>query len=215
LKKKLIVRELIKLAITAASKTLHEQHANNCRGTLLRLCDCHASTTKEKLLLTIDELNTQICNCRKCRLWQCAKHAVPGEGPQNARLMLVGQNPGAEEDKIGKPFMGRAGKFLNKVLAQNGINRHEIFITNIVKHVTPQNRKPLLDEVEACTPYLTKQINLVKPKVVVLMGAVAWQTPKVQGIEYVETVHPSAAMRFTKMRKRFLEDFKQLKKRVV
>jgi len=128
--------------------------------------------------------------------------------------MLVGQNPGAEEDKKGKPFVGRAGKFLNKVLAQNGLNREEIFITNIVKHVTPQNRKPLPDEVESCAPYLTRQISLIKPKVVVLMGAVAWQTPRVEGAEYFETVHPSAAMRFTKMRKRFEEDFKQLKKQL-
>jgi uracil-DNA glycosylase len=72
----------------------------------------------------------------------------------------------------------------------------------------------LPDEIQACTPYLTAQINLIKPKVVVLMGAVAWQTPKVEGTEYVETVHPSAAMRFTKMRKRFLHDFAALKKRI-
>ena len=126
--------------------------------------------------------------------------------------MLVGQNPGAEEDKTGRPFVGRAGKFLNKVLAKNCINREEVFVTNIVKHVTPQNRKPLPDEIEACVPYLTAQINLIKPKTVVLMGAVAWQTPKAEGVKYVETVHPSAAMRFTKMRKRFEEDFGQLKK---
>lgn len=160
----------------------------------------------------LDELGEQIRKCRKCRLWQCSIQAVPGEGPQNARLMLVGQNPGAEEDKKGKPFVGRAGKFLNKVLTQNGLNRDEIFITNIVKHLTPQNRKPLQDEVEACAPFLTCQINQIKPKVVVLMGAVAWQTPRVEGADYFETVHPSAAMRFTKMRKRFEEDFRQLKK---
>ena len=164
--------------------------------------------------MTLDELNEQIRKCRKCRLWQSAKNAVPGEGPQSARLMLVGQNPGAEEDKTSKPFVGRAGKFLNKVLTQNGLNRDEIFITNIVKHLTLQNRKPLPDEVEACVPYLRQQINLVKPKVVVLMGAVAWQTPREEGPEYFETVHPSAAMRFTKMRKRFEEDFRQLKKQL-
>jgi len=169
-------------------------------------------TQQQVKSLNLDDLNAQINNCRKCRLWQCAKHAVPGEGPPNARLMLVGQNPGAEEDKTGKPFVGRAGKFLNKVLTENGINREEVFVTNIVKHATPQNRKPLQDEIQACTPYLTAQINLVKPKVVVLMGTVAWQTPRMNGKEYVETVHPSAAMRFTKMRKRFLEDFKELKK---
>jgi DNA polymerase len=126
--------------------------------------------------------------------------------------MLVGQNPGSEEDKTGKPFVGRAGKFLNKVLAKNGINREEVFVTNIVKHLTPQNRKPLPDEIAACAPYLTAQINLIEPEVVVLMGTVARQSPRVGCTEYVETVHPSAAMRFTKMRKRFEEGFAQLKK---
>jgi uracil-DNA glycosylase family 4 len=125
--------------------------------------------------------------------------------------MLVGQNPGAEEDKTGKPFVGRAGKFLNKVLAKNGINREELFVTNLVKHVTPKNRKPLPDEIAACAPYLEAQVNVIKPKIVVLMGAVAWQAPRVKGVKYVETYHPSAAMRFTKMRKKFEEDFRVLK----
>jgi DNA polymerase len=125
--------------------------------------------------------------------------------------MLVGQNPGAEEDKTGKPFVGRAGKFLNKVLAKNGINREGLFVTNLVKHVTPKNRKPLPDEIAACAPYLEAQVNAIRPKIVVLMGTVAWQAPRVKGIKYVETYHPSAVMRFTKMRKRFEEDFRVLK----
>ena len=161
--------------------------------------------------MTLNELNEQIRNCRKCRLWQCAKTAVPGEAPATAKVMLVGQNPGAEEDKTGRPFVGRAGKFLNKVLIENGINREEVFVTNVVKHVTPNNRKPFPDEVEACLPYLITQIKEIKPKIVVLMGAVAWQTPRLEGLEYVETYHPSAAMRFSKIRKKFEEDFATLK----
>jgi uracil-DNA glycosylase len=157
------------------------------------------------------DLNEQIMHCRKCRLWKDAKQAVLGEGPLNAQIMLVGQNPGAEEDKTGRPFVGRAGKFLNKVLEANGIKREEVFITNIVKHTSPQNRKPLPDEIEACAPYLTEQIKLIKPRIVVLMGKVAWQATRVGGVTYIETVHPSAAIRFTKMRKRFLEDFAALK----
>jgi uracil-DNA glycosylase len=159
-----------------------------------------------------EQLNTQIKNCRKCRLWQTAKNAVPGEGPVNAEVMLVGQNPGAEEDETGKPFVGRAGKYLNKILAKKGIFREELFVTNIVKHASPNNRKPLHDEVATCSSYLEKQIKVIKPKLVVLMGTVAWQTPRVEGIKYIETVHPSAAMRFTKMRKRFEEDFEAVKK---
>ena len=164
--------------------------------------------------MTLEDVNERLKNCRKCRLWQGAKHAVPGEGPANAKVMLVGQNPGAEEDKTGKPFIGRSGKFLNKVLAENGIRREDVFITNIVKHLSPENRKPMPDEIEACTPYLEEQIKTIKPKIVVLMGKVAWQAPKVEGVTYVETVHPSAAMRFTNMRKRFEEDFSALKKRL-
>jgi uracil-DNA glycosylase family 4 len=161
--------------------------------------------------LALKQLDEQIKTCRKCRLWQGAKNGVPGEGPFNAKVMLVGQNPGAEEDKTGRPFVGRAGKFLNKVLAKNGIIREEVFVTNIVKHLSPNNRKPLPDEIAACAPYLEAQVNAVKPKIVVLMGAVAWQAPRVEGVKYVETCHPSAAMRFTKMRKKFEEDFSGLK----
>ena len=164
--------------------------------------------------MKLEQLNEQIKNCRKCRLWQGAKNAVPGEGPLDAKVMLVGQNPGAEEDKTGRPFVGRAGKFLNKVLAKNGFNREDLFITNIVKHTSPKNRKPLPDEIAACAPYLEEHIKIIKPKIVVLMGTVAWQAPRVEGVEYVETYHPSAAMRFTKMRKRFEEDFSALKNRL-
>ncbi len=163
--------------------------------------------------MALDKLKSQICKCRKCRLWKEAKNAVPGEGPLNAKVMLVGQNPGAEEDKTGKPFVGRAGKFLNRILTENGFNREKLFITNLVKHTSPKNRKPLPDEIATCAPYLFEQTKTIKPKLVVLMGTVAWQAPRIDGIEYVETVHPSAAMRFTKMRKRFLEDFSKLKKR--
>lgn len=160
------------------------------------------------------ELNQQICNCRKCRLWQGARNAVPGEGPQNAQLMLVGQNPGAEEDRTGRPFIGRSGNFLEKTLAENGIKREEIFITNIVKHVTPKNRKPYADEIQACIPYLTRQINLIKPKKIVLIGAAARETPREDGITYFEIVHPAAALRFTKMRNKFTEQIAALAKKL-
>ena len=164
--------------------------------------------------MALEILNQQIYICRKCRLWQGAKHAVPGEGPITAKVMLVGQNPGAEEDETGRPFVGRAGKFLNKVLAENGIKREELFVTNIVKHVTPQNRKPFADEVAACVPYLTTQINIIKPKIIVLLGASARETPRVEGMDYIEVIHPSAAMRFKNMSERFREQIAALAKRL-
>jgi len=162
----------------------------------------------------LEELNYQIYACRKCRLWQGAKHGVPGEGPLNARVMLVGQNPGADEDELGRPFVGRAGKFLTKILAENGIKREDVFITNIVKHVSPKNRKPFADEVAACLPYLTAQISTIKPKTIVLLGASAKDAPRVEGIEYLEIVHPSAAMRFNKMREKFKRQIAELTKRM-
>jgi uracil-DNA glycosylase len=164
--------------------------------------------------MSLEELNYQIYGCRKCRLWQGAKHGVPGEGPLNSKVMLVGQNPGEIEDETGRPFVGRAGKFLTKVLAENGIKREELFITNIVKHISPQNRKPFADEIAACVPYLTMQINVIKPKIIVLLGATAKETPRLEGIEYIEVIHPSAAMRFGKMRAKFQKQIAELAKRI-
>ena len=128
---------------------------------------------------------------------------MPGEGPLNAKVMVIGQNPGADEDGTGRPFVGRAGKFLTKTLTEFGIKREDVFITNIVKHVSPENRKPYPDEVTACLPYLMEQISFIKPKIIVLLGASAKEAPRVAGIEYVEVIHPSAAMRFTNMREKF------------
>jgi DNA polymerase len=160
--------------------------------------------------LAFEDLNFQVYNCKKCRLWQGAKHGVPGEGPLNAKVMLIGQNPGADEDETGRPFVGRAGKYLTKTLAEYGIKREDVFITNIVKHVSPENRKPYPDEVAGCLPYLNVQISLIKPKIIVLLGASAKETPRLEGIKYIQIIHPSAAMRFTKMREKFREQIAEL-----
>jgi DNA polymerase len=164
--------------------------------------------------MSLEELNNQIRNCKKCRLYLTAKNAVPGEGPQDAKIMIVGQNPGADEDETGRPFVGRAGKFLTKTLAEFGIKRETIYITNIVKHTSPANRKPYHDEVATCLPYLQNQIKLIQPKIVVLLGASAKETPRVEGIEYFEVVHPSAAMRCTKMREKYRAQISELAKRI-
>jgi uracil-DNA glycosylase len=162
----------------------------------------------------MEEINLAVYTCRKCRLHQGAKHGVPGEGPIDAKVIFVGQNPGAEEDEVGRPFVGRAGKYLTKTLAEFGVKRESLYITNIVKHTSPQNRKPYPDEVEACLPYLIEQIGIIKPKIIVLLGASAKDTPRVEGIEYFEVVHPSAAMRFTKMREKFRAQIAELAKRI-
>jgi uracil-DNA glycosylase len=164
--------------------------------------------------MSMEELNLQIYSCKKCRLWQSAKHSVPGEGPSNAKVMFVGQNPGTDEDELGRPFVGRAGKYLTKTLLEYGIKREEIFITNIVKHVSPQNRKPFDDEVRACLPFLVAQIKFVEPEIIVLLGASAKETPRIEGIEYIQVIHPSAAMRFTKMREKFRQQIAELANRL-
>ncbi len=125
--------------------------------------------------------------------------------------MLIGQNPGKEEVKQGRPFVGKAGKFLDEILRQKGIDRKGLFITNVVKEPTPDNRKPTAREIEYWIPYLEQEITRVSPRVIVLMGTVAWKTPRIEGIKYLETYHPAAAMRFSKARKRFEEDFENLR----
>jgi len=199
--------------LLAPVKAKQELDYRNNSAIFLRLCDCVNPTTRRRNL-SIEELNFQIYACKKCRLWQGAKHSVPGEGPLNAKIMLIGQNPGAEEDETGRPFVGRAGKFLTKVLAENGIKREDLFITNIVKHLSPQNRKPYADEVEACLPYLATQVSIIKPKIIVLLGASAKDTPRYDGIEYVQIFHPSAAMRFTNMREKFKTQIVELSKQI-
>ena len=139
---------------------------------------------------------------------------MPGEGPTNAKVMLIGQNPGANEDEVGRPFVGRSGKFLNQVLAENGLKREDFFITSIVKHVSPKNRKPFPDEVAACLPYLTAQISIIRPKIIVLLGESAKSTPRFEGIDYIEVIHPSAAMRFKKMKDKFQVQIAELAKRI-
>lgn len=158
--------------------------------------------------MTLKSIHQKIKKCTKCRLKFF--NAVPGEGPKNAQIMLVGQNPGKKEDETGKPFQGRAGKYLNLVLEKNSIDRTKLFITSIVKHKTPNNRKPKKDEIKACTPYLEEQIKAIAPEVVVLMGKFAQKAKRLPGIKYIETYHPAAAMRFPGIRKKFEKDFKAL-----
>jgi uracil-DNA glycosylase len=164
--------------------------------------------------MSIEDLSVQVYRCQKCRLWKDAKHGVPGEGPINAKVMVVGQNPGKEEDEVGRPFIGRAGKHLTKTLAEFGIKRDDLYITNIVKHTSPENRKPFPDEVAACLPYLIAQIRIIQPKIIVLLGASAKECPRLSGVEYVEIIHPSAAMRFTKMNEKFRLQIAELAKKL-
>lgn len=157
----------------------------------------------------LQELGDEIKTCPKCRLAETRTHAVPGEGSPRAGVMFVGEGPGENEDKTGRPFVGQAGKFLNGLLEKAGIARDEVFITNIVKCRPPNNRVPLDDEVEACSDYLMAQIAVIEPKFVIPLGGAALKTllgPNLKitqarckvfrksGILYIPLYHPAAAL---------------------
>lgn len=151
-----------------------------------------------------------IAGCTKCALANGRTNTVPGEGNPNARLMLVGEGPGATEDQTGRPFVGQAGQLLDKILESIECPRPTTYIANIVKCRPPQNRKPLPDEMASCMPYLDRQIALVKPKVLVALGGTAAEgllgvkkslgelrnrVHRWNGIPLVVTYHPAALLR--------------------
>ncbi len=158
----------------------------------------------------LDRLGELIRSCEKCALSRERKNAVPGEGPADADLMVIGEGPGANEDEQGRPFVGRAGDLLNEILAAIGCPRETVYIANIVKCRPPQNRNPEPDEIVECVPYLHRQIALIKPKVIIAMGGVAARTLLeykgslgslrnqvhwFRGIPLVVTYHPAALLR--------------------
>jgi len=174
----------------------------------------------------LDSLNKQIARCKNCGLWKFRKKVVPGEGPENARRFLIGQAPGREENKIGKPFVGLAGEFLNEQLKKINLSREKIFLTGSIKCFPPKNRQPKNSELKACKPWLLRQLNIIKPKMVILMGNSAIRQLlgkgqanrlhgkifKINKTYYFVTFHPSAARRFPKIKEKFEKDFKKLKK---
>ena len=126
---------------------------------------------------TLFSLAEDIRKCTSCPLWKGTTLAVPGDGPKDAGIIVVGEAPGEEEDRHGLPFVGRSGKFLDKLLEIAGLDRKKVFITNTVKHRPPLNRAPKVSEIKVCTElWLDKQIEILKPKLIVVLGAVALKT---------------------------------------
>ena len=161
-------------------------------------------------LETLDAVATAVAGCTSCPLSAGRTNTVPGEGDQHARLLLIGEGPGAKEDATGRPFVGRAGELLNDILEAINISRESVFIANIVKCRPPKNRKPLPDEVAACLPYLQRQVALIRPKVILALGGTAAesllgvrkslgqmreQVHSYGGIPLVVTYHPAALLR--------------------
>lgn len=175
-----------------------------------------------------EQLEASFHNCQKCKLCQQRKNIVFGEGNKQADLMLIGEGPGADEDTQGLPFVGKAGQLMNKAFQALGIDRNEVYITNIVKCRPPANRVPEEEEATACLDYLRNQVMLIKPKIIVLLGSTAlknvlgkqygitanrgkWIESK--GIEYMPTWHPAALLRDENKKIEFWKDLKEVTKR--
>ena len=174
---------------------------------------------------TWEELEQSIKGCNRCKLYKTRQNIVFGTGNKNARVMFIGEGPGADEDRQGEPFVGKAGKLMNLAFETLGIDRNEVYIANVVKCRPPSNRNPENDEAMACLNYLRNQVILVKPEIIVLLGSVAlknilgqeygitasrgkWFEKK--EIKYMPTWHPAALLRDETKKIDFIKDLKKV-----
>lgn len=188
-------------------------------------------TNKEEL----ERIAEEVKRCKNCKLWQFRKNAVPGEGNPNAEIMFIGEAPGATEDDQGRPFVGAAGHLLTDLITQKlGMTRDDVFITNVVKCRPPENRDPEPDEISACSGYLDKQIEIIKPKIIVTLGRHSTNylfmkmgikfssITKIRGkifkwksnygeVLIIPMLHPAAALYNPNLRRLLEEDFTTLK----
>jgi len=184
--------------------------------------------TQDSVYKSLEQHFNAIDECQLCPLWTTRNKLVYGSGNPNARLLIIGEAPGAEEDRTGKPFVGRAGQLLDKILAAVELSRDEVYITNILKSRPPGNRDPQPDEVKSCLPYLHEQIRLIKPKLILALGRIAGQTllhtntplgklrstwHDYHGVPLIVTYHPAALLRFPAYKKETWADMQMLKAR--
>lgn len=174
----------------------------------------------------LESIHRGIQRCRKCRLHESRTHAVPGEGPADAGCIFIGEAPGANEDRQGRPFVGMAGDYLDEVLAEVGIERESLYITSVIKCRPPGNRNPRADELRTCIPaWLHDQIEVIDPKIIVVLGGVAFgalfdedarlrdvhgQVRERDGRRWLITYHPASAMRFPEPDDALREDLRRL-----
>lgn len=173
-----------------------------------------------------DEVLESISMCENCPLRAGCTQTVPGEGDLHADLMFIGEGPGAEEDRLGRPFVGASGQLLDKMIAAIGLEREEVYIGNVVKCRPPHNRQPSPEEAAACLPYLRAQVALVRPKVIVLLGATAARytvSPDIRitrdrgrwierkGVWMMPTYHPSALLRDPSLKRAAWQDFQAVR----
>lgn len=172
----------------------------------------------------LQEVEHQVHNCYDCRLSQGRTLTVPGEGAENAALMFIGEAPGYNEDQQGRPFVGAAGQFLEQLLASIGLTREQVFITNMVKCRPPNNRDPYPGEVAACGKYLERQLQAIRPKIIVTLGRhslakflpgetiskIHGKPRPMSGFILFPSYHPAAALHQQSLRRVVEEDFKAI-----
>jgi uracil-DNA glycosylase family 4 len=172
----------------------------------------------------LESLAAEISRCTRCLLHRGRTKAVPGVGPSNAEIIFIGEAPGFHEDQQGLPFVGAAGNFLDELLESIGLKREEVFIANVIKCRPPGNRDPLPEEIEACKPYLDRQIELIQPQLVVTLGRFSMarafpkarisrihgQPRKIGGVIYYPMYHPAAALHQPSLRRTVEEDMRRI-----
>ena len=176
---------------------------------------------------TLDDVQRELGNCRRCGLYQGRKNIVFGEGNHEADLVFVGEAPGQQEDIQGKPFVGRAGQLLTRIIEAMGLVRHDVYICNILKCRPPGNRNPKPDEIRVCEPFLIKQLEIIRPKVICALGTFAAKTllktdvpisllrgkfHSYQGIKLMPTYHPAYLLRNPGAKKQVWEDVQMIMK---
>jgi len=173
---------------------------------------------------SLEQVADEVRVCTRCELSRSRTHAVPGEGNPKARVMLIGEGPGWHEDQQGKPFVGASGKFLTELIGHAGLQREDVFITNVVKCRPPGNRDPLPDEIEACSIYLDRQVKLIDPDVIVTLGRFSMsryfpgerisrihgQAKEIGHRLVVPMYHPAAALHQGALKATIIEDFEKL-----
>jgi uracil-DNA glycosylase len=178
---------------------------------------------------TLEDIRAELENCRRCALCQERKNIVFGVGHPQARLVLVGEAPGREEDEKGEPFVGEAGRLLDRILLAMGMRRDEVYICNVEKCRPPGNRDPLPEEIAACEPYLKRQLAVIRPHIIVTLGRFAAQTllqdespisrlrgnwREYEGIPLMPTYHPAFLLRNPICKREVWEDMKQVLRRL-
>ena len=175
---------------------------------------------------SLEELQAIVVDCKRCHLAQSRQHVVFGQGKRDADLVLVGEAPGADEDRLGYPFVGKAGDMLNKILTSVKLKREDIYICNILKCRPPNNRDPLPEEIEMCLPYLEKQLEWIEPKVIVCLGRIAahvlletneslsklrGRRHERKGNDLYVTYHPAALLRNSRYKREVWQDVKEVR----